>query len=212
MRKLSFIIVTAVIVNMLSFISVFGAGARQEQYLRGVWLSSVKNLDFPSKPGLPREQLEKELDDVVSTCKSAGINAVFFQVRPCADALYKSDIFPWSAVLSGTQGIAPDGDFDPLEYLVEKAHAENIEVHAWVNPYRVGKEDGGAEAVISALSEFSPAKQHPDYYVTCSDGGVYFNPAVEEVRELIISGVEEIVRGYDVDGIHFDDYFLPLTV
>lgn len=197
---------------MLSFISVFGAGARQEQYLRGVWLSSVKNLDFPSKPGLPREQLEKELDDVVSTCKSAGINAVFFQVRPCADALYKSDIFPWSAVLSGTQGIAPDGDFDPLEYLVEKAHAENIEVHAWVNPYRVGKEDGGAEAVISALSEFSPAKQHPDYYVTCSDGGVYFNPAVEEVRELIISGVEEIVRGYDVDGIHFDDYFYPYGV
>lgn len=81
----------------------------------------MKNLDFPSKPGLPREQLEKELDDVVSTCKSAGINAVFFQVRPCADALYKSDIFPWSAVLSGTQGIAPDGDFDPLEYLVRKS-------------------------------------------------------------------------------------------
>lgn len=198
--------------NMLPFMSVSGAVTEEEKYLRGVWLSSVKNLDFPSKPGLSSEQLKKELDDVIATCKSAGINAVFFQVRPCADALYKSDIFPWSEVLSGTQGKAPDGGFDPLEYLIKKAHAENIEVHAWVNPYRVGKGDDGAEAVISALSEFSPAKQHPDYYVICSDGGVYFNPAVPEVRDLIISGVEEIVRGYDVDGIHFDDYFYPYGV
>ena len=118
--------------NMLSFMSVSGAVTEEEKYLRGVWLSSVKNLDFPSKPGLSSEQLKKELDDVIATCKSAGINAVFFQVRPCADALYKSDIFPWSEVLSGTQGKAPDGGFDPLEYLIKKAHAENIEVHAWV--------------------------------------------------------------------------------
>lgn len=211
MRKLALTLIAVVIINMFTGMPAVSAPKR-EGSLFGIWLSSVKNLDFPSRPGLSKSELERELDDVVKVCKSAGINAVFFQVRPCADALYRSDIFPWSEVLSGTQGTAPDGGFDPLAYLIKKAHAENIEVHAWVNPYRIGKNEEGPDSVISALAQSSPAKQHPEYYAVCSDGGVYFNPAIPEVRDLIISGIEEIVTNYDVDGIHFDDYFYPYGV
>lgn len=210
MKRLSVVIIMVLLAGMLPAFAL--GGSNENEYLRGVWLSSVKNLDFPSKPGLSKKELERELDDVVSTCESGGINAIFFQVRPCADALYKSEIFPWSAVLSGEQGKAPDGDFDPLAYLIKKAHARGIEVHAWLNPYRIGKEEGGADSVINSLADSNPAKKHPEYYTVCSDGGVYFNPALPQVRQLIISGVEEIVSGYDVDGIHFDDYFYPYGV
>ncbi len=211
MKKISYIIAAVVVINMLSLIT-FADFESSDKYLKGVWLSTVQNLDFPSKPGLTESEMKGELDDIVSTCVQMGINAIFFQVRPCADALYKSEIFPWSEVLSGTQGIAPDGDFDPLLYLTEKAHAKEIQVHAWINPYRIGKGSDGPEAVIEGLADSNPAKQHPEYYVVCSDGGVYFNPALEEVRQLIIDGIEEIVENYDVDGIHFDDYFYPYGV
>lgn len=205
------ILSAVVMINMFSFMT-FAADKSGEEYVKGVWVSTVENLDFPSKPGLTAAEMKSELDDIVTTCSQMGINAIFFQVRPCADALYKSDIFPWSAVLTGTQGIAPDGDFDPLSYLIQKAHASQIQVHAWINPYRIGKGNDGPEVVIAGLADNNPAKQHPEYYVVCSDGGVYFNPALEEVRQLIIDGIEEIVENYDVDGIHFDDYFYPYGV
>lgn len=198
--------VIAIVVTTFTFAPFVNA----EKEMRGVWLSTVKNLDFPSDTGLSVKQLKTELDTVVDDCVKNEINTIFFQVRPYADALYKSSIFPWSAVLSGTQGTAPADDFDPLAYLLEKAHAENIDVHGWINPYRIGT--GGAEQVIASLSPDNPAVVHPEYRVECSDGGVYFNPALPEVQTLIINGVLEIIQNYDVDGIHFDDYFYPYEV
>ena len=210
MKRLLAILSIFVIILSLDFASTQAAAESGEKQMRGLWVASVGNIDFPSKKGLTSSELQKEIDDIIALCKDIGFNAVFFQVRPHSDALYKSSIFPWSAVITGTQGKAPDSDFDPLEYFIEKAHSNNIELHAWINPYRIGT--GGADKVLKSLAKNNPALVHPEYYVTCSDGGVYYNPALPEVRKLVLDGVMEIVNNYDVDGIHFDDYFYPYSV
>ena len=108
-----------------------------DRNLRGIWIASVYNIDYPSGKGLDSETLKAELDDIIETASAAGLNAVFFKVRPSSDALYASDIFPTSSYLVKNQGDSlPDG-FDPLLYLINRAHSENISVHAWVNPVRV---------------------------------------------------------------------------
>ena len=175
--------------------------------MRGVWLSTVSNLDFPTTQGLSEDKLRAELDAVVTTCKKLGINTIFFQVRPASDAFYKSDIFPWSKYLSGQQGIPAQNGFDPLKYLASRCKNQNISLHAWINPYRVCKAEE-----LNTLSPDNPAILHPEYTVTCSDGNVYYNPALSDVRDLITDGVAEILENYDVDGIHFDDYFYPYGV
>ena len=112
--------------------------------VRGVWIASVENINFPSKPGLSRAELQAELDALVSEVKSLNLNAIYFQVRPCSDALYDSALFPTSAYLTGNQSKASPEGFDPLAYLLNAAHSQNIAVHAWVNPLRVTT--GTAEA------------------------------------------------------------------
>lgn len=169
--------------------------------IRGVWVSTVSNIDFPSKPGLSVKEMQTELDLIVDTCSSYGINTIFFQVRPNSDALYNSSVFPWSEVLTGTQGRAPQGGFDPLLYIIQKAHASGISLHAWINPYRIGDP--------SKLSASNPASLHPEWTISASDGKLYYNPAIPEVRSLILDGISEILDNYDIDGIHFDDYFYP---
>ncbi|MBQ5390411.1 MAG: family 10 glycosylhydrolase [Clostridia bacterium] len=181
-----------------------------EQEMRGIWITTVNNINFPSKQKLSADKLAAELDAIVAFSKENGFNTILFQVRPAADALYKSDIFPASKFVSGTAGAAPDGDFDCLGYLLEKAHAENIEVYAWVNPLRVTS--GNAtypQTDLSALPASSPAAAHPDWVVPYADGKLYFDAGIPAVRELVASGVREICEKYDVDGIIFDDYFYP---
>lgn len=174
--------------------------------MRGVWVASVININFPSKPGLSEKELKKELEDIVKNADEAGLNAIFFQVRPTADALYPSEIFPYSKYLTGTQGVAPENNFDCLEYLIKIAGEKDIAVHAWVNPYRVTM----YESDIDTLCKTSPAVLNPEYTVKYADGKTYFNPGIPEVRELIIEGVKELVINYpELKGIHFDDYFYP---
>ena len=175
---------------------------QEDRALLGVWAASVGNLDFPSRPDLTADELKNELDDLIDRTAQWGMNAVFLQVRPCADALYASGIFPVSSYLSSSREL-PDG-FDPLTYAVERAHAKGIEVHAWVNPLRVSTKDA-----LEDLPESSPARQHPDWVVSYADGCLYWNPGVEGVRALVADGVGEILENYAVDGIHFDDYFYP---
>lgn len=170
--------------------------------LHGVWVTTVGNADFPSKPGLDAAAQKKEADAILDKVKSIGLNAVFLQVRPGADALYKSDIYPWSAVLTGTQG--KDPGYDPLEYFIEGAHERGLKLEAWVNPYRIQ-----TKADKNALCAASPAVIHADWTVTTSDGQLYFDPGIPSVRNTIEDGVLEIVKNYDVDGIVFDDYFYP---
>ncbi|MEA4920614.1 MAG: family 10 glycosylhydrolase [Clostridiaceae bacterium] len=178
--------------------------------IRGVWVSTVYNLDYPSSQGLSKAQLEAEADDIINNVSNLGLNALFFQVRPCADSFFPSDIFPWSAYLSGTQGAAPDGGFDPLGYFVKKCHENGIELHCWINPYRITKTKAASkEEALALLSKTHPARLHPEYVVFHSDGCLYFDPGNPEAQALILSGIKEIIDNYDIDGIHFDDYFYP---
>ena len=173
--------------------------------IRGVWLSTVGNLDYPSKQSLTKAQLKEELKSVVKTCANSGINTIFFQVRPASDALYKSDIYPWSAYVSGKQGKAPDGNFDSLKFLIKKASAKNIGVQAWINPYRAAV----ATHSFSKLAANSPVRKNKSLIKKCSDGNMYFDPGKPKSLEIIVSGIKEIVENYDIQGIHFDDYFYP---
>ncbi|NLK38985.1 MAG: family 10 glycosylhydrolase [Clostridiales bacterium] len=178
--------------------------------VRGVWIASVINIDFPSKPGLSASQLRAELDDIIATTLSANLNAIYFQVRPTGDALYKSDIFPTSAYLTGTQGAPLNGGFDPLEYLLEKAHEKGLKVHAWVNPLRVTSGSASKPNTdVTKLAANNPARKNPSWVIPYDNGMLYYDAGIPEVRKLIADGCAEIVSKYDVDGIVFDDYFYP---
>lgn len=177
---------------------------------RGLWVATVVNIDYPSKPTTDSEVLKQEALKILDYAKDTGFTAVFLQVRPTADAFYASKIFPWSKYLTGTQGTAPSGSFDPLAFWITEAHKRGIELHAWINPYRVTKKAAGEPMHnFASLTKNHPATLHPEWVVKHSDGNLYFNPGIPEVRQLIVDGVMEIVNNYAVDGIHFDDYFYP---
>jgi len=180
--------------------------------IKGVWVASVYNIDFPSRPNLSNNELMKELDNILDITSQSGLNTIFFQVRPCGDALYNSEIFPVSQYLTGIQGVKNEIFFDPLQYLIEIAHSKGIRVEAWINPYRItAYSENSKSELIDSLSTNNPAKQNPDWAVEYN-GKLFYNPGIPEVRELIVSGVKEIIENYDVDGIHFDDYFYPYPV
>lgn len=200
-RILSVILVLAMLIP-----AAYAAQPAQDG-MRGVWVSSVANIDYPSQQGLSADQLKSEADTILNNIAAMGLNTVFLQVRPSADALYQSALFPWSRYVSGTTGQAPDGDFDVLAYWVEGAHSRGLQLHAWLNPYRITR-DGKEE--LDALPETSPAKQHPEWVVEY-ESNYYFNPGLPAVQQLVVDGAAEIVRNYDVDGIHLDDYFYPGT-
>ena len=180
--------------------------AAGQQEMRGVWVSSVINLDYPALPTTSADELREQADAILDKAAEYGFNAVFLQVRPCADALYESDIFPWSMYLTGTQGQAPEDGFDPLAYWVNEAHKRGLELHAWLNPYRITR----AETEWAKLAADNPARLHPEWVVEYQ-GKHYFDPANADLRELLIDGAVEIVKNYAVDGIHLDDYFYPGT-
>ena len=176
--------------------------------MRGMWIATTINIDYPSKTGLAKAELEKEIEDIVKNAYDLGINTIFFQVRPSCDALYDSDIFPASKYVSGKQGETVE-DFDSLAYMLEVAGKYNIDVHAWVNPYRVTM----YKSDVEELSDTNPAKINSSYTVEYADGKTYLNPGLPEVRNLVVSGIREIVEKYPkIAGVHFDDYFYPYPV
>ena len=191
-------------------LDVPSADINAAEEMRALWIATVNNINFPSKKGLSSEKLAAELDDIVTFAAENGFNAIMFQVRPTADALYDSDLFPASKFVSGECGKAADNGFDCLGYLVTAAHAKHIAVHAWVNPLRV---TSGSKTYpqtdITALPESSPARQHSEYVVAYADGKLYFDAGQPYVRSLVAAGVKEICENYEVDGIIFDDYFYP---
>ncbi len=174
-----------------------------EDEMRGVWVASVYNIDFPSSSSVGNASAQKaEFSSKLDSYKAAGINTVIVQVRPKNDALYKSQMNPFSDVLTGKAGADPG--YDPLEYMVEEAHKKGIKIHAWLNPYRVTT--SGVD--LSVLADGNSAKEHPEWIITYNNA-LYLNPALDEVQNFICDTVKEIVENYDVDGIHFDDYFYP---
>ncbi len=173
-------------------------GHRRE--MRGVWIASVGNINFPSAQGLSVAAQKAEIDAFVASASKHGINALFFQVRPEADALYESSLEPWSRYLTGTQGKAPG--YDPLSYVIERAHAHAIELHAWLNPYRASSSAGRANAKTHVANTLP---QHVRKYGSL----LWMDPGVKAVQDHTRAVVRDVVTRYAVDGIHFDDYFYP---
>lgn len=208
--KRSFRLLALALACVLTLVTpAFAAGTPSASgEMRGVWVSSVYNLDYPSSPTTDSDKLKAEADEILDNCVKWGLNAVFLQVRPSGDALYKSDLFPWSKYLTGSVGTAPQDGFDPLEYWVEAAHKRGLELHAWINPYRITR---SKDTEWNSLPSTHPAKMNPDWVVKYSDGNYYFDPGIPEVRDLVTRGAVEIVQNYDVDGLHMDDYFYPGT-
>ncbi|MBR3963165.1 MAG: family 10 glycosylhydrolase [Oscillospiraceae bacterium] len=170
---------------------------------KAVWISYLEYQSILQ--GKTKSQFTSNIKTMFSNLAKDGFNTVFVHVRSHSDAMYDSDIFPWSVYCTGTEGKNPG--FDPLKIMVSEAHSAGLKIEAWINPYRVK-----GTSNTSKISERSPAYEWLDTgKVIVLDNGIYYNPADEEVIELIVSGVEEIVRNYDVDGIHFDDYFYPTT-
>ena len=199
--------ILSILLVLTMVLPVAYAAPTAQDGMRGVWVATVANTDYPSRQGMTADELKSEADTILDNIAAMGLNAVFLQVRPSADALYQSDLFPASRYVSGTAGQTPDQDFDVLAYWVAAAHERGLQLHAWINPYRITR-DGEAE--LNALPETSPAKQHPEWVVEY-DGNYYFNPGLPAVQELVVDGAAEIVRRYDVDGLHLDDYFYPGT-
>ncbi len=173
---------------------------------RGVWIATVSNIDFPSTGGLNVEKFKEEWLAKVKAFQQAGFNSLIVQVRPVGDAFYFSKISPWSKFLSGTQGKELESGFDPLRYMVETTHNHNLDFHAWLNPYRAAM-----DTLTINLSANHPYRQHPEWFLKYG-GKIYFNPAMPEVRNYITEIVMEVIVEYNVDGIHFDDYFYPYPV
>ncbi|HHX62956.1 MAG TPA: family 10 glycosylhydrolase [Epulopiscium sp.] len=204
-KKLSVLILIVVLTNT---VFLYGNTSNtksikgQAEEFRGAWVSSVFNLDWPSTKGLGIDQQKGEYITLLDDLQRAGINAVIVQVKPTADALYPSKHAPWSEYLTGTQGKSPG--YDPLAFMIEEAHSRNMEFHAWFNPFRVTTSTNKTDK----LAANNPAKLHPEWVIEY-DNKLFLNPGLPEVRTYVKNTVLEVVKNYDVDAIHFDDYFYP---
>lgn len=178
-----------------------GAVESQLREMRGIWVASVANIDWPSTPGLSDAALKAEADAIISRSEAMGMNTIFLQVRPCSDAIYKSDIEPLTSYLVGAGGGSATS-VDWLQYWVDAAHAKGIELHAWINPFRV------TPKADFACADNHLSKTHPEWLVKYA-GKMYLNPGLPVARDYVAKVVMDIVRRYDIDGIHFDDYFYP---
>ncbi|MEO3947377.1 family 10 glycosylhydrolase [Gorillibacterium sp. CAU 1737] len=169
--------------------------------MRGVWVSTVFNLDWPSSKSYGNVEKQKaEYIQLLDEIQAMGMNAVFVQVRPSADAIYPSELVPWTSYLTGTAG--KDPGYDPLRFLIDETHRRKMEFHAWFNPFRA---TAGAAPQLPANHVVN---QHPDWIVNFG-GKLYINPGIPQARAHVIDAILEVVRGYDIDGVHLDDYFYP---
>ncbi len=174
--------------------------------LRGVWVTTGWNIDWPSKRGLSVEQQQRELIQILDQIQSLNLNALVLQVRPTGDALYASQLEPWSGWLTGTQGKAPEPFYDPLEFAIAQCHQRNIEFHAWFNPYRAGTSSESSPKVRPHISTI-----HPEYVYKYGED-LWMDPGARVVEDWTYNVILDVVRRYDVDGIHLDDYFYPYPV
>lgn len=211
---LSWVCVFVIVLGLVSGSTVKVYGAQQQygpgyvgpagssEELKGVWISYLTWNQLPKE----QEAFKSAVNQMFDNCRSWGMNAVFVHVRSHGDAVYPSSIFPWSKFSGGNPG------YDPLAYMIEAAHGRGLQFHAWINPYRIT----GYLMSWDEVSPDSPAKRwlsdgtnSNDRYVLNHNNAYYYNPSVEEVKQMVTAGVMEVVRGYDIDGIHFDDYFYP---
>jgi uncharacterized lipoprotein YddW (UPF0748 family) len=172
-----------------------------QREMRGVWIATVANIDWPTRTGLTAAAQQAELVDLLTRAQAAGLNAVMFHVRPAADAVYSSAIEPWAAMLTGTQG--QDPGFDPLAFAIAEAHARGLELHAWINPFRAGNSKDSA--ALAATHLFRTRRDLVRVY----GSQLWLDPGEPAGHDHVMRVVSDIVRRYDIDGVHADDYFYP---
>ncbi|MEW6304317.1 MAG: family 10 glycosylhydrolase [Verrucomicrobiota bacterium] len=177
-----------------------------QREFRAAWVATVSNIDWPSKPGLPVEQQKAELTAILDKCAQLKLNAVILQVRPACDALYDSKIEPWSEYLTGEMGRAPQPYYDPLAFAVDEAHQRGLELHAWFNPYRARHPSGKSPISANHISKTNPGivRKYGNY--------LWLDPADRAVQDLSLRVILDVVKRYDIDGAHMDDYFYPYRV
>ena len=196
-------ITLSIVITLISFVSV---AQQRPQEFRGVWIATVSNIDWPL-PGMydvdsQKQEYIRQLDLHLSN----GMNAVVVQVRPAADAFYPSPYEPWSEWLTGVQGKAPEPYYDPLQFMVSEAHKRGMEFHAWLNPYRADFNIGKSSIAPNHIT-----KTQPDWFLNYG-GKKYFDPGNAKAQEFVVKVVRDIVKHYDVDAIHMDDYFYPYRI
>ncbi|GGK89465.1 glycoside hydrolase family 10 protein [Rufibacter glacialis] len=185
------------------FVTVSQAQPSPKREFRGVWIATVANIDWPSQKGLsPVTQME-EFRYILDEHQKTGINAVVVQVRPTTDALFRSTKELWSHWLTGKQGQEPNPPYDPLAFQIEEAHKRGMEFHAWFNPYRATH-----DTISANISPQHITKTKPEWFIQYG-GKYYFKPGLPEVRQYIVGVIMDVVRNYDIDAVHFDDYFYP---
>ena len=190
-----------ILIIIVLFTFNYSQSNNPKREFRGAWIATVLNLDWPSSPYLTTEQQKKQLLDILDGLQEAGINAVVFQIRSECDAMYQSSIEPWSYWLTGQQGKAPNPFYDPLKFAVEEAHKRGMELHAWMNPYRAVRSAGNYTNSTNHVSQ-----QHPEWILQFGNLKI-LDPGLPQVRNYVTSIIIDLVSRYDVDGIHFDDYF-----
>ena len=190
------------------FILVFSlpALAQPVKEFRAVWIASVDNIDWPSKKGMAVDTQKAEFIRILNMHQQNGINAVVMQIRPATDAFYPSPYEPWSEWLSGIQGKAPTPYYDPLQFMIEETHKRKMEFHAWCNPYRADFKVGKASIAPSHITRL-----HPNWFLEYGDKK-YFDPGNKQAQEFVVEVIKDITDRYDVDAIHFDDYFYPYRI
>ena len=188
------------------FLFSFPINAQPKYEFRGAWVATVDNIDWPSKGNFNADSQKVEYIRMLDMHQRNGINAVIVQVRPATDAFYPSPYEPWSEWLTGKQGVPPSPYYDPLQFMIEEAHKRGMEFHAWCNPYRAEFKIGQ-----SSISPSHVTKLHPEWFLAY--GGVrYFDPGNKEAQQFVVKVVRDIVSRYDVDAVHFDDYFYPYRI
>ncbi|AGA78278.1 glycoside hydrolase family 10 protein [Echinicola vietnamensis] len=196
-----------VLMMMLTLLPFTMAMAQKspKRELRAAWIATVNNIDWPSKPGLPASQQREEYVLLLDSLAAAGMNAVVMQIRPTADTFYPSSYEPWSAYLTGKQGQAPSSYYNPLAFMIAEAKKRNLEFHAWFNPYRASN---SSDFIPSADH---PLVKHPDWFVQYG-GKWYYDPGIPAAQEFVLRSIIEVVKHYDLDAVHFDDYFYPYKI
>lgn len=194
------IISTLVVFMIIASVQINAKASKRE--FRGVWIHTVQQSQYKTMTPI---EMQRYFIDMLNQFQQAGINALVFQVRPQADAFYKSNLEPWSRFLTGEQGLEPNPEWDPMAFLIRECHARNIEFHAWLNPYRVTNSEN------EKLSENHIYWKHPEWFVKYGKQ-IYFDPGMPECRNYIRQVVKDIVTRYNVDAIHMDDYFYPYPI
>ena len=177
--------------------------AKVPDEFRAVWVASVANISWPSQPGLDSKTQKEEAIQIIENAKKGNLNTIILQVRPQSDALYESKIEPWSYFLTGESGVPPSPYYDPLSFWIEECHKRGIKLHAWLNPYRA------SHPTNKSINETSSINRYSDIALELKNGYWWYDPSLEQVKKLSLDVVRDIVSRYNVDGIHFDDYFYP---